>query len=97
MQRASEQKRQQGRLKVIVNGQYRFKNDGDWMACQVFDISAGGIAIGGKESFYAGDVIELRFSVENYTLFMTIEITNLTGRKAGGKIIDIGNEDKKAL
>ncbi|MBL8035037.1 MAG: PilZ domain-containing protein [Leptospiraceae bacterium] len=93
----SEQKRQQGRLKVTIDGHYRFEGDEDWLQCTIFDISANGIALGGKKSFYSGDKIEVRFGIEKKTVVMHVEITNLIGRKAGGKIVKIDNAEKDII
>ena len=93
----TDQKRQQGRLKVTLEGHYRFNGDEDWLPCSVYDISAAGIALGGKKSFYVGDQIEVRFALEKRTVMMKVQITNLIGRKAGGRITEIENSDKDLI
>lgn len=90
----SEQKRQQGRLKVAIDGHYRFAGDADWQACTVFDISPSGMALGGKQSFYVGDKIEVRFGLEKRTVLAHLVITNLIGKKAGGKVEQMNDADK---
>jgi len=93
----ANQKRQQGRLKVAVNGHYRFHNEEEWMPCSLIDISVTGIALNGKKSFYVGDKIEIRFYLEKRTILVDLEITNLIGKKAGGKVIRIDDADRKAI
>lgn len=90
----SEQKRQQGRLRVAIDGQYRFTGDEDWLHCTLIDLSASGMALSGKKSFYAGDKIEVRFTLEKRSVYVHVEITNLIGRKAGGKVTKIEDEDR---
>jgi hypothetical protein len=90
----SEQKRQQGRLRVAIDGQYRFAGDQDWLHCTVFDLSPSGMALGGKQSFYAGDKIEVRFVLEKRAVVAELEVTNLTGKKAGGKILKMSDDDR---
>lgn len=89
-----DQKRQQGRLKVAMDGQYRFEGTDDWSTCTLFDISPNGIALGGKQSFYEGDKIEVQFVLEKRTVVVHLVITNLTGRKAGGKVTQISDADR---
>ncbi len=90
----SEQKRQQGRLRVSIDGHYRFEGHEEWLACTVFDISPSGMALGGKKSFYAGDKIEVRFSLDKKTILAHLEITNLIGKKAGGKVLKMNEADR---
>lgn len=90
----AEQKRQQGRLKVSIDGHYRFEGEEEWLACTVFDISSSGMALGGKKSFYAGDKIEVRFNLDKKTILAHLEITNLIGKKAGGKVLKMSDADR---
>lgn len=91
---AGDQKRQQGRLRVAIDGQYRFTGDEDWLACTLIDISGSGMALSGKKSFYEGDKIEVRFTLEKRAIHIHLEITNLIGRKAGGRVTKIEDEDR---
>lgn len=91
---AGEQKRQQGRLRVAIEGQYRFTGDEDWLHCTLIDISGSGMALSGKKSFYTGDKIEVRFVLEKRTILVHLEITNLIGRKAGGRVTRMDEEDR---
>lgn len=93
----SEQKRQQGRLKLVLDGQYRYVDNEDWLPCSLYDISPNGVALGGKESFYIGDKIELRFVLDKRTVIAQVEITNLIGRKAGGRITKMAAADTAFL
>jgi hypothetical protein len=88
------QKRQHGRLRVNVEGQYRFAGAPEWLNCLVIDLSTSGVALGGKTSFYAGDKIEMRFALEKRNVVIGVEITNLTGKSAGGKITSINDSDR---
>ncbi|GEM_PF-2526894 len=90
----SEQKRQQGRLRVSIDGHYRFEGEEEWLVCTVFDISPSGMALGGKKSFYAGDKIEVRFGLDKKTILAHLEITNLIGKKAGGKVLKMSDGDR---
>lgn len=93
----SEQKRQQGRLKLILDGQYRYEGQENWLPCALYDISPNGVALGGKESFYLGDKIEIRFVLEKRTISAKVEITNLIGRKAGGRFVQMAEPDTNFL
>lgn len=90
----SEQKRQQGRLRVAIDGQYRFAGEPEWQNCTIFDLSPSGMALGGKQSFYAGDKIEVRFVLEKHSVSAELEVTNLIGKKAGGKILKMADGDR---
>lgn len=93
----SDQKRQHGRLKVAVDGHYRFAGEEEWLGCTLIDISAKGMALGGKKSFYIGDKIEVRFMLDKKTIMVHVEITNLIGRKAGGKVTKITDADRDLI
>lgn len=91
-----DQKRQTGRLKVRKEGQYRMPKS-DWMNCELIDISTTGLALEGKQSFYIGDIIEIKFSLDKRLVVARLEITNLTGRKAGGKFMNLSEEDRSVI
>jgi PilZ domain len=96
-EKPKEHKREHGRLKVTVDGHYRFTGDEDWMPCSLIDISTRGIALVGKKSFYVGDKIEVRFGLEKRTVLVELEITNLIGKKAGGKVTGMTDADRTAI
>lgn len=96
-EQARDHKREHGRLKVAVDGQYRFVDSQDWMPCSLIDISTRGLALSGKQSFYAGDKIEVRFVLEKRHVHAQVEITNLIGKKAGGRITQISDADKDMI
>lgn len=92
-----DHKREHGRLKVAVDGQYRFEGEEDWLPCSLIDVSARGMALVGKKSFYVGDKIEVNFVLDKKTVFVRLEITNLIGKKAGGKIVHITDTDRHLI
>lgn len=92
-----EQKRHEGRLRVAVTGEYRFLDKDEWTVCRLVDISADGMALDGKTSFYAGDKLEVRFPLEKRMIVLTLEITHLLGKKAGGRIIKIDETDRNII
>lgn len=96
-EKTRDHKREYGRLKVALEGQYRFQGDEDWMSCSLIDVSARGMALVGKKSFYVGDKIEVNFALEKKTIFVRLEITNLIGKKAGGKIVHISDADRNSI
>ena len=94
----ANQKRQQGRLKVAVDAQYRFHDKKEeWLPCNLIDISVTGMALNGKKSFYVGDKIEIRFHLEKRAILIDLEITHLIGRKAGGKVTRMDDADRIAI
>lgn len=90
----TEQKRQQGRLRVAIDAHYRFVGEEEWLVCTLFDISPNGMALGGKKSFYSGDKVEVRFTLEKKTVLAHLEITNLIGKKAGGRVTQMSDADR---
>ncbi|MBV6492631.1 MAG: hypothetical protein LDLANPLL_00627 [Turneriella sp.] len=92
-----EHKRELGRLKVMLDGQYRFIGETEWSPCGLVNLSTRGLALVGKQSFYEGDKIEVRFSIEKRSIQVTVEITNLFGKKAGGKILEIADKDRSII
>ncbi|MBS0618139.1 MAG: PilZ domain-containing protein [Spirochaetes bacterium] len=91
------QKRKQGRLRVALTGRYRFSEHDDWLACSVIDVSSSGIALSGEKSFFVGDKIEVVFTLAKQTITMHVEITNLIGRKAGGRVTQISDADREHI
>lgn len=89
-----EQKRHEGRLRVTLPGEYRFADKPDWTPCRLVDISADGLALDGKTSFYVGDILEVRFLLEKRAITVTLEVTHLIGKKAGGRITKIEQADR---
>lgn len=96
-EKARDHKREHGRLKVAVDGQYRFADSDDWMPCSLIDISTRGMALVGKKSFYQGDKIEVRFVLEKRHVHAHVEITNLIGKKAGGRITQMSDADRDLI
>jgi len=94
---AREQKRHEGRLRVSTAGDYRFVGTDDWTPCRLNDLSADGMSLDGKTSFYVGDRLDVRFKLENRMVLVTLEITHLIGRKAGGRIIKIDDADRRMI
>lgn len=92
-----EQKRHEGRLRVAVQGEYRFTGTDDWTPCRLNDLSADGMSLYGKTSFYAGDKLEVRFNLEKRMILATLEVTHLIGKKAGGRIIQIDDSDRRMI
>lgn len=92
-----EQKRHEGRLRVAVPGEYCFVGKDDWTPCRLNDLSADGMSLDGKTSFYAGDKLEVRFPLENRMILVTLEVTHLIGKKAGGRIIKIDDSDRRMI
>lgn len=87
-----KQKRDNARVKVNIEGEYAFESDNKFMNCQLRDIGTGGVALEGKFSFYEGDRLQLRFSLDQRPMKALIEITNVSGRKAGGRFISLTDE-----
>jgi hypothetical protein len=96
-EKVRDHKREHGRLRVAVDGQYRFEGEEDWMPCSLVDISTRGMALVGKKSFYEGDKIEIRFVIEKRHVHAHVEITNLSGKKAGGRIIQMSDSDRDLI
>ncbi len=92
-----EQKRHEGRLRVAVPGEYCFTGNDDWAPCRLNDLSAGGISLEGKTSFYRGDKLDVRFVLEKRMVLLTLEVTHLIGKKAGGRIIKIDDSDRRMI
>ncbi len=88
-----QQKREMARLNVDFAGSYKLKGATDWLQCEIIDIGTGGIQLRGKFSFYEGDVVDSKFFIEDKVILCQIEITNISGRKAGGKYTAIEEKD----
>lgn len=92
-----QQKRHEGRLRVTLPGEYRFIDKPNWTPCRLVDISADGLALEGKTSFYVGDLLEVRFVLEKRAIAVALEITHLIGKKAGGRITKIDPADRSLI
>lgn len=91
-----KQKRESGRVKLNIQGQYRLKGQ-QWHPCTLVDLSSGGLALEGKFSFYPGDLVEVKFILEGKSLFLEIKVTNVRGRKAGGSFVSLSEKDKEFI
>lgn len=95
--KSSEQKRKQGRLRSELDGKYRLDGEKTWLDCTVIDISADGMALEGKKSFYVADKLTVQFVMDKRAIEVSLEITNLIGRKAGGKVTRINEADRMTI
>ncbi len=91
-----KQRRQSGRIKLNIAGHYRF-TDSDWQPCQLIDVSVGGLSLEGKFSFYAGDVIEVKFLLDKKPLLCRLHIKNVHGKKAGGIFVDLPQAEQNLI
>lgn len=89
------QQRRLGRLRAKIAGEYRFADRQNWLPCTVLDISIEGFSLEGKESFYKGDKISVKIPFPDRLIFLNAEVTNLSGKKAGCKIV-AANENEFA-
>lgn len=89
-----KQKRNTARLRLDKPAEYRFAGEQKWASCIINDLSTGGVALEGTMSFYIGDKIDLRFGIDGRTIIAKLEITNITGKKAGGKFSSLMDSDK---
>jgi len=55
------------------------------------------MALEGKKSFYVGDKLTVQFVLEKKTIEVALEITNLIGRKAGGRVTKIEEADRNTI
>lgn len=94
---AREQKRHEGRLRLTIRGEYCFTGTDNWTPCRLNDLSADGMSLDGKTSFYAGDRLDVRFLLDRRMVFVTLEITHLIGKKAGGRIVKIDEADRRMI
>jgi len=92
-----EQKRHEGRLRVNAPGEYCFVGKDDWAPCRLNDLSANGLSLDGKTSFYIGDKLEVRFMLEKRMIHLALEVTHLIGKKAGGRITRIEEADRQLI
>ena len=89
--------RSSGRVNVKMKAQYRHlyndkRGPGQWLTCDITDISAGGVNIIGSFSFIVGDRIELEFFLNKKYVAVTVEVTNIRGKRGGAKFIDLSEE-----
>ncbi len=92
-----KQKRESARIRVQLKGQYRFVGYKDWMECSIYDVGIGGIRLEGKTSFYIGDELDVGFMLDNITIKASLIVTNIAGKKAGSRFIDIDKDSKDAI
>ena len=93
----SQQKRGTARMAVTIQGNYKLKGTKDWLPCEIIDVGTGGLQIRGQFSFYAGDEVDVKFFLEEKVMISQIEITNISGRKAGGKYLAINDSDANII
>lgn len=92
-----QQKRDTARIRVNIEATYRYKSQNEWLPCTILDLGVGGLAIKGKMSFYEGDHIEIKFALEGQNVIAIAEITNIAGRKAGGRFTEISEKSETAI
>lgn len=92
-----KQKRESARIKVLLKGQYKFVGYQDWMECNIYDVGIGGVRIEGKTSFYIGDELDLNFAIDNFPIKGVLTVTNISGKKAGGRFIEITSEGRATI
>jgi hypothetical protein len=92
-----EQKRHEGRLRVNAPGEYCFVGKNDWTPCRLNDLSSDGLSLEGKTSFYVGDQLDVRFMLEKRMIQVTLEVTHLIGKMAGGRITRIEEADRRLI
>jgi hypothetical protein len=92
-----EQKRHEGRLRVTLAGEYCFVGKEDWAPCWLNDLSADGLSLDGKISFYVGDKLRVRFVLDKRMILVKLEITHIHGKKAGGRITEIEEPDRRLI
>ncbi len=92
-----KQKRESARIRVQLKGQYRFVGYKDWMDCHIYDVGIGGIRLEGKTSFYIGDELDVGFVLDNVSIKATLIVTNISGKKAGTRFMEIGRESKDTI
>jgi hypothetical protein len=88
-----KQKRNTARLRIGKPAEFRFAGEQRWSVCTLNDVSIGGVSLEGNMSFYVGDKIDLRFTLDGRTLIAKLEITNIAGKKAGGRFESLMDSD----
>ena len=91
------QKRETGRLTVDIHGSFRFVGKQDWIPAHIIDISTGGLYFEGQSSFYVGDTLDIRILLENRNIIAKLEVTSISGKKAGGKFVSIMEKDQELI
>ena len=84
-----KQRRQSARLKTQSQGLFKMKNSTSWEQCTILDVGIGGLYIQGSHSFYVGDKVDVKFSLQDKFLTLEIVITNVQGKKAGGSFANV--------
>ena len=91
------QKRETGRLIVDIHGSFRFVGKEDWIPAHIIDISKGGLYFEGQSSFYVGDILDIKIPLENRNIIAKLEVTSISGKKAGGKFVSIMEKDQEFI
>ena len=94
----SEEKRRNVRLRLYIKGRYSFlSNPQKWYDCTIDDLNLHGISFVGESSFFEGDLICMRFSLDKEIILVNINVIYCIGKRAGGTFVDNYTEELEAI
>lgn len=92
-----KERRRYRRQRTVIQAEYRFLDSQEWLPCTIFEMSLHGVALEGKKSFYTGDRIEMKIPFKNEPFIFKAAISNVAGKKAGGRFTAMSDADRLAV